>query len=284
MTVQSTDIGTKYNTQIPTLQSDADIQAALTLYHYGAETEPETLVADSIAGHLDALDSAKVNKTAVALPTSGSNLDSVSTTGFYTQTAAGAAAGSNYPSYNATKYGGELSVTSDGGVIYQDYHLTNGVINEKFWRAKFAGTWTAWASASQVGHKHNDLYLLRDDVTGETGLYGQRAITGAAKSVVVNQLNSSAAVVTDSNGDLSSSSTVSATEIGYLDGVTSNIQTQITNGLASKPTQAIGYKDTATTAIGGNATKKVVIASPNSAGTGPNIAGYTASEGDIWFW
>lgn len=279
MTVQSTDIGIKYNTQIPTLQSDADIQAALTLYHYGDVTEPGTLVPDSIAGHLDSLDSTKVNKAPVALPTgsvSGNNLDNISTTGFYTQTAAGAAAGSNYPSYNGTKYGGELSVVSDGGVIYQDYHLTNGVINEKFWRAKFAGTWTAWASASQVGHKHNDLYLLRSDVTGETGIYGQAAITGAAKSVVVNQLNTNAAVITDANGDLSSSSTVSATEIGYLDGVTSSLQTQLNN----KPTQLLGNKSAGTPVPAG--TKRFVIARDN--GSGAPDATITPAEGDLWFW
>lgn len=297
MAVDSTDIGTKYITQIPTLSSDADIQTALKLYHYGQSSEPTSLVADSIAGHLSTLESNKLAKAATVLPTVNTNndLNNITTTGFYSQqTALGAAAGANYPSFNASKYPGMLIVTTDSGVIYQDYQMSGGV-NEKFWRAKYSGTWTSWTSASQVGHKHNDLYYLRADATGETGLIGQAQITGAATTIATNNLTlGRVAISGDTSGKIEASS-ITTTELGKLSGISDNIQSQInttastaatnlTNGLATKPTQSIGYKDTASTAIGGNAVKKIVIASPNSAGTGPNVAGYTASEGDIWFW
>ena len=54
----SESIGNIYTTKIPSLDEAADIQVALKLYHYGQETEPETLEdvpANSVAGHLNAL-------------------------------------------------------------------------------------------------------------------------------------------------------------------------------------------------------------------------------------
>lgn len=55
----SESIGSVYPTQIPGYDDAADIQAALKLYHYGASTVPANeaaLVANSVAGHLKALD------------------------------------------------------------------------------------------------------------------------------------------------------------------------------------------------------------------------------------
>lgn len=55
----SEDIGNVYKTQIPGYEDAADIQAALRLYHYGTTTVPadeESLIANSVAGHLKALD------------------------------------------------------------------------------------------------------------------------------------------------------------------------------------------------------------------------------------
>ena len=296
MAVDSTSIGTKYSTQIPTLQSDADIQAALTLYHYGQATEPGTLVANSIAGHLSNLESTKVNKAATTLPTTSTNndLNTKDVPGFYVQVSAvGASSGSNYPSYNGGKYAGMLTVTSDNGVIYQDYHMTDGAnINEKFWRAKFAGSWTSWAQASQVGHKHNDLYYLRADATGETGLIGQAQIIGAATTITSNNLTPGYVLIsgdstTGDTGKVVASTSITRTELEYLDGVTSNIQTQfgtaatnLTNGLATKPTQLLGNKAAGTPVPAG--TKRLVIARDN--GSGAPDATITPAEGDLWFW
>lgn len=68
----------------------------------------------------------------------------------------------------------------------------------------------------------------------------QDTITGAATSITSNDLTASRAVVSDANGKVAVSD-VTATELGYLDGVTSNVQDQIdgkVNKLAagSKPT------------------------------------------------
>lgn len=53
------DIGNIYKTKIPSYAEAADIQAALKLFHYGTTTVPTTegeILADSLAGHLKALD------------------------------------------------------------------------------------------------------------------------------------------------------------------------------------------------------------------------------------
>ena len=61
----------------------------------------------------------------------------------------------------------------------------------------------------------------------QTQLNGlQPLITGAASSIVVSALPTSVVVVTDASGTISSSSTT-ATEIGYVRGLTSAVQTQL---------------------------------------------------------
>ncbi|MGG5825912.1 hypothetical protein [Aeromonas salmonicida] len=68
----------------------------------------------------------------------------------------------------------------------------------------------------------------------------QDTITGAASTVVTNNLAASCVVVTDANGKLSSNSNITTTEVSYLDGVTSSIQTQI-NNKQDKNHTAMGY-------------------------------------------
>ena len=52
-----------YNTKIPLLGDNANIQKALRIYHYGRETPPAvgSLVANSIAGYLDAVNNRIIN-------------------------------------------------------------------------------------------------------------------------------------------------------------------------------------------------------------------------------
>lgn len=58
----SENIGSLYPTKMPGYDDAADIQAALRLYHYGSEsydpanTEPNNIPVNSIAGHLRALE------------------------------------------------------------------------------------------------------------------------------------------------------------------------------------------------------------------------------------
>ena len=61
----------------------------------------------------------------------------------------------------------------------------------------------------------------------------QATITGAATSIDTENLTASRALVSDTNGKVAVSD-VTSTEIGYLDGVTSNIQTQL-NTISTVP-------------------------------------------------
>lgn len=88
----------------------------------------------------------------------------------------------------------------------------------------------------------NTLYHIKDD-TGELVTFAnadlsnlsstgeakfQHPITGAATSITSSNLTASKALVSDSNGKVDVSS-VTSTELGYVSGVTSSIQTQFDN-------------------------------------------------------
>jgi hypothetical protein len=86
-------------------------------------------------------------------------------------------------------------------------------------------------------------------------------LTGAISPILTTNLTATSAVVTDSNGKITTLTGLSTTELGYVDGVTSAIQTQIDTkaplaspaltGIPTAPTAASGTNDTqiATTAF-----------------------------------
>lgn len=85
----------------------------------------------------------------------------------------------------------------------------------------------------------------------------QSTITGAATTITSSNLTASRALVSNANGKVAVSD-ITSTELGYLDGVTSNIQTQINNvdtnakNLANATgTLAIGHGGTGTTTQNG---------------------------------
>ena len=72
---------------------------------------------------------------------------------------------------------------------------------------------------------------LGDSVILTTSNEKQTKITGAATSITSSNLTPSRALISDGNGKVAVSD-VTATELKYLDGVTSNVQTQL-NGKAA---------------------------------------------------
>jgi hypothetical protein len=99
----------------------------------------------------------------------------------------------------------------------------------------------SWVTISQGTLDHSQLTnrTIADQhsigaVTGlQSALDGKQAtITGAASSVVSSNLVASMAMVSDSSGKIAAHANVSAIELGYLDGVTSAIQTQFTGKLS----------------------------------------------------
>lgn len=93
-------------------------------------------------------------------------------------------------------------------------------------------------SASNVEwDSSNTLVDIIEDLQEQSG--GQQTITGAASTIVSDNLTASRAVVSNASGKVAVSD-VTSTELGYLDGVTSNIQTQI-NSTWTKLNDIDGY-------------------------------------------
>lgn len=213
----TTEIGKDFKTQIPSLSDDANIQEAFRLYHYGIITEPDegTPISPlSIESHLKTLDENIANISAgqsAVTVLDAENLDGVITSGTYHKPTT-PSSGLGYPSLVP----GLLIVNStSSGSIYQTYQTFGGTsgTNNRFWRGRSANVsdWGAWKQASNVGHTHDDRYYTESEIDLK----------------VSSSISASAAVVSDSSGKIVSSSTVSSTELESLNGVTSNVQSQL---------------------------------------------------------
>ena len=253
--------GVKYPIVIPSLTENADIQTALKVYHYGQSTEPSSLNPNSVSGHLSSLEATKVDIVPEQIVLgSGNNLNLKVTTGYYSvQTNAIASAGSFYPS-GATA--GMLHVINDGsGIIYQTYQ-TNA--SRFYWRGFFAGGWSTWTEASPTTHSHTEFTTLAGQIATK-----QNTITGAATTILDANLDTSRVLVSDGSGKVRASADITTTELGYLNGATSQVQTVI-----------LGNKSVDTPVPSGM--KRMIIARDN--GSGSPDATVTPVEGDLWFW
>lgn len=88
-------------------------------------------------------------------------------------------------------------------------------------------------AVSSVNSQTGTVVLTTTDISEGTNLYftngrAQSAITGGASSIVTSNLTASFALQSDGSGKVAVSA-VTATELGYVSGVTSAIQTQLNN-------------------------------------------------------
>ena len=90
--------------------------------------------------------------------------------------------------------------------------------------------------------KYIGLFDEKEDiVTKEKLETKQDKITGAATTITDDNLTASHALVSDANGKVAVSA-VTSTELGYLDGVTSNVQTQLDKKLETAPVTSVNSK------------------------------------------
>jgi hypothetical protein len=234
-----------FNTQIPALADNADIQQALRVYHYGSNTtNPSPLPEESIAGHLNTLTNNKISLPSL-ISGSSTNLNNYDTTGFYHQaSSANATSGTNYPPNTKA---GMLEVLVEGGVVYQTYTMADN-INIKYWRIKFAGTWSSWKTSTDQ-------------------------ITGSASTITTTNLTANRTLITGA-GQKVEVSPVTSTELGTLTGITTSGSSTIQSQLNTKPTM---YNTSGTVS---NTRIFVQQLEPNST----NNSGYTPQAGDLWFW
>lgn len=159
--------GAAYNTKIPVINENADIQTAFKLYHYGENSSGlGTLNSDSIAGFLQALETNKIDINPTIIP-NAANLNDYTASGFYAQNSnTKASTGINYPLVPAligVPYAGLLRVINDGSNIYQEYQVAGIPTNPVYWRAFFGNLgWTDWQTFSSEGHVHDDRYYTKN--------------------------------------------------------------------------------------------------------------------------
>jgi len=116
----------------------------------------------------------------------------------------------------------------------------------------------------------------------------QATITGAATTITSANLTASRALVSDASGKVAASSTITSTELGYLDGVTSNIQTQLDNRSVLTHTHTVvngqkvarysgsfagtgSYREIATTGFSGTSYAVNITATSNGSGNTGDI-------------
>lgn len=88
---------------------------------------------------------------------------------------------------------------------------------------------TFLSSKANSTHKHSisDITNLQSSLDGK-----QATITGGATTIASSNLTASRALISNSSGKVAVSA-ITSTELGYLDGVTSNVQTQLDGKSAS---------------------------------------------------
>ena len=101
---------------------------------------------------------------------------------------------------------------------------------------------------SDMEAAQGDITTLKSNVTTLTNALGskQDTIVGGASTITDDNLAANRALVSDGNGKVAVSN-VTSTELGYLDGVTSNVQTQLNKKLESTPVISVNSKTGAVT-------------------------------------
>ena len=113
------------------------------------------------------------------------------------------------------------------------------------------------AVASRVSTNEDNIAMAESDIDGlqttvgtlqtnvnnvQTALTSkQDTVVGGASTITENNLTASRALVSNSSGKVVVS-TVTSTELGYLDGVTSNVQTQLNKKLEKAPVTSVNSK------------------------------------------
>lgn len=246
----STEIGQEFKTQIPSLSDDANIQEAFRLYHYGISTEPDagtSISPLSIESHLKTLsqniENISAGQSAVTV-LDAENINSVVLSGVYHKPNT-PSSGLGYPVLNP---GLLLVNATSSGAIYQSYQTVGGSsgTNNRYWRGRSSNIsdWSAWKQTSVEGHSHNDIYYTETEIDAK----------------ISTSISPSSALVSDATGKVVSSSIVSSTELEFLNGVTSNVQSQLNDRYTKSET------------------KRIFVQLSNPATT------VTPQAGDIWIW
>lgn len=150
------------------------------------------------------------------------------------------------------------------------------------------------AVATRVSTNESDIDGLQTSVGNIQTTLGskQDVIDGAASTITDSNLTANRALISNGSGKVDVSA-VTSTELGYLDGVTSNIQTQLNSKLSTAPVTSVNSKTGAVTltaadvsavpttrTVNGHALSENVTVSKSDVGLGnvDNVKQYSASN------
>lgn len=150
------------------------------------------------------------------------------------------------------------------------------------------------AVATRVSTNESDIDGLQTSVGNIQTALGskQDVIDGAASTITDSNLTANRALISNGSGKVDVSA-VTSTELGYLDGVTSNIQTQLNSKLSAAPVTSVNSKTGAvkltaadvsavptTRTVNGHALSANVTVSKSDVGLGnvDNVKQYSASN------
>ena len=124
--------------------------------------------------------------------------------------------------------------THSGGTWRYKYTSNSSTYDKSNWHAEYAINDTPLTSA-QIAALNSGITeaLVTQIGTNQSAIAGlgtdkQDKITGAATTITSSNLTANKAVITNNNGKIAES-TVTSTELGYLSGASSNIQSQLNN-------------------------------------------------------
>lgn len=117
---------------------------------------------------------------------------------------------------------------------------------------------------SQMGTANSNISSLQSEVAGK-----QDAITGGATTILTQNLGASKALISDASGKVAISN-VSTTELGFVAGVTSAIQTQLDN-LASQISAMGGFAVLSVEELPGTGQPNTIYFVPSDSGADQNV-------------
>ena len=131
--------------------------------------------------------------------------------------------------------GANVNAISDSLAVLGDINATTLKINNVTVTATAAELNTLdgiTATTAELNHTDGVTSLIQPQLNGLTA-FKQDTVTGAASTITSSNLTPDRALLSNGSGKVAASASITSTELGYLDGVTSNIQSQF-NGISTE--------------------------------------------------
>lgn len=126
-------------------------------------------------------------------------------------------------------YPSEYTLDNDGmGITFTQNIAAGTVVEVNYFRGIPNSKVDELIAAAETVNPDNYAVVDLSNLSSTGEAHFQAPITGAASTITSSDLTASKALVSDANGKISTSS-VTSTELGYVSGVTSAIQTQLSN-------------------------------------------------------